>query len=131
MSDWVNNYEKQQREARNKAIAQLQDCSLRLQSQNIVKIEVTYSGGGDSGEIDGVLGYDADNKEVDIPTEVADIISDAAYALLPDGYENNDGGNGTLTVLLFENNIHIDHYQNVVEQEYESFNFPLSGEVNE
>jgi hypothetical protein len=39
------------------------------------------------------------------------------------GYENNDGGGGELIISVESGNVELNHYDNIVQQEYSRHNF--------
>ena len=83
----------------------------------VANIEVAYSGYGDSGAIDGVQFRDAAGLRVvrdNIPQGVRQKLETSAYAFLPTGFENNDGGQGSLTIDLPTRKITLQHEQNEV-----------------
>ena len=83
----------------------------------VANIEVAYSGYGDSGAIDGVQFRDAAGLRVvrdNIPHGVREKLETCAYAFLPAGFENNDGGQGSLTIDLPTRKITLQHEQNEV-----------------
>ena len=83
----------------------------------VANIEVAYSGYGDSGAIDGVQFRDAAGLRVvrdNIPQGVRENLETCAYAFLPAGFENNDGGQGNLTIDLPTRKITLQHEQNEV-----------------
>lgn len=83
----------------------------------VANIEIAYSGYGDSGAIDGVQFRDAAGLRVvrdNIPAGVREKLETSAYAFLPAGFENNDGGQGSLTIDLPTRKITIRHEQNEV-----------------
>lgn len=90
-----------------------------LKDNNVDKVEVTYSGSGDSGCIDDVVAYDADYKHIDLDSIVSNIdvkeaIEDLSYEILQDKYQydwyNNEGGYGTIYIHINDLNWNIDGY---------------------
>jgi hypothetical protein len=83
----------------------------------VANIEIAYSGYGDSGAIDGVQFRDAKGLRVvrdNLPAGIREKLETCAYAFLPAGFENNDGGQGSLTIDLPTRKITIRHEQNEV-----------------
>jgi hypothetical protein len=77
----------------------------------VSKIEASYSGIGDSG-----YGIDLEifDTQGNYMQELVEIFTDALISCAGhDGYENNDGGGGTLTILA-DGTFKLDHYDNVV-----------------
>jgi hypothetical protein len=98
-----------------------QELVLQLKDQGVNKIQVMYSGSGDSGGIDETHFYDKNedalnNKELE---DLIDTVNDAVYPLL-DGIEdwyNNDGGDGIVTIDLQTLKYEIENNVNFMEQE--------------
>jgi hypothetical protein len=66
-----------------------------LQEQGITEVRVRYSGSGDSGSVEEV---EIEPEHACLPSAIEDWLCVMAEDYCPDGYENNDGGYGTLTV---------------------------------
>jgi hypothetical protein len=90
----------------------------RLNQWGVSHVVVDYSGCGDSGCIDGISYFDACGKPVNMalvrPASDADI-EDALYEFLPAGFENNEGGQGTLTIDVGAASVKIAHSQNYTQ----------------
>ena len=69
-------------------------CSA-LQQKVITRVVVHYEGSGDSG---GVSEVEYEPEGTAVPEELADRIREVAEEYCPDGYEDNEGGYGSLTV---------------------------------
>lgn len=83
----------------------------------VSNIEIAYSGYGDSGAIDGVQFRDATGLRVvrdNIPSGVREKLETCAYAFLPAGFEDNDGGQGSLIIDLPSRRITLRHEENEV-----------------
>ena len=83
----------------------------------VVNIEVSYSGYGDSGAIDGVQYRDKAGLRVDrntLPGTLTEKLETAVYSFLPAGFENNEGGQGTVLIDLLARKITLQHGQNEV-----------------
>jgi hypothetical protein len=87
----------------------------RLKQWGVAKIVVDYSGCGDSGGIDGISYFDAAGQPVNMalvqPASDPDI-GDVVYEFLPAGFENNEGGQGTLTLDAEAGSVKIAHSEN-------------------
>ena len=84
---------------------------------DVSNIEIAYSGYGDSGAIDGVQFSDATGLRVvrdNIPSGVREKLETCAYAFLPTGFEDNDGGQGSLIIDLPSRRITLRHEENEV-----------------
>ena len=87
----------------------------RLKKWGVAKIVVDYSGCGDSGGIDGISYFDAAGQPVNmalVQTASDPDIGDVVYEFLPAGFENNEGGQGTLTLDAEAGTVKIAHSEN-------------------
>tara|TARA_R110000744_G_scaffold96624_2_gene186737 strand:+ start:306 stop:557 length:252 start_codon:yes stop_codon:yes gene_type:complete len=70
----------------------------KLKDNNIFRIEIHYSGGGDDGCIEEYCFYDIENNSIIIKDEVFEELDDYFYSMLCENIEwdwvNNDGGYG-------------------------------------
>ncbi len=83
----------------------------RLKQWGVSKVQVEYSGYGDSGCIDGITYLDAHDQPVnmDMVKAASDPeIANVVYEFLPAGFEINDGSQGTLTVDVTAGTVAID-----------------------
>jgi hypothetical protein len=71
-------------------------CEL-LHQHGIQKVTIQYEGSGDSGGIEHV---ELEPSHIKFPTAIQHQFWDLAEGFCPDGYENNDGGYGTLTLFI-------------------------------
>jgi len=72
-----------------------------MKENNVKKIEMNFSGSGDSGAIDNVVAWD-DSGDIKIDASTEETIVDFGSNALSqyyDGWENNDGGYGTIVIL--------------------------------
>lgn len=102
-----------------RAKARLRDVILpRLKQWGVSQVVVNYSGYGDSGCLDAISYRDAAGKPVDMalvrPASDPDI-ENTIYEFLPSGFENNDGGQGTLTIDVRNASLKLAHSQNYTE----------------
>jgi hypothetical protein len=95
---------------------QLRDVILpRLKNWGVAKIEVEYSGYGDSGSIDGISYLDAAGEPVNmnlVKSASDPDISSVVYEFLPAGFEINDGSQGTLTIDVHAGRVTLNHGEN-------------------
>lgn len=98
-----------------------------LAKAGVAKVVAEYSGYSDSGGIDCISYLDSDDKRVTLTGDAACVtgLEDALYEYLPAGFEINDGGQGTLTVIVTESKVVLDHGQNVTEVEESCEEFDL------
>ena len=94
----------------------------------VANIEVSYSGYGDDGSIDGIQYRDPTGIRVDratIPEKLIEDLESCAYEFLPAGFEINDGGQGTLTIDVGAAKVTIQHQENYTESHDSTREFPL------
>ena len=94
----------------------------------VANIEVSYSGYGDSGAIDGIQYRDPTGIRVDrapIPIQLIEDLESCAYEFLPAGFEINDGGQGTLTIDVQASKVTLTHETNYTASESTTKEFPL------
>lgn len=99
-----------------------------LKEQGIASVTIEYDGEGDSGQIGDIAARSSDNKPLDIeapitlaihkpktPTRYAslsDALDDFAWTVLQfyhGGFQDNEGGFGTLTIHVSDGKVTIDH----------------------
>lgn len=100
----------------------------RFRSLGVTNIEISYSGYGDDGSIDGVQYRDIAGIRVDratIPEKLIEDLESCAYEFLPAGFEINDGGQGTLTIDVQLAKLTIQHQENYTESHDSTREFPL------
>jgi rhodanese-related sulfurtransferase len=105
-----------------------------LRSKNIARVEIDYDGEGDTGQIADIWAVDAADHPVsldrpitvaldpDKPAIACDSLHEAldafAWLLLAEyhnGYENNDGGFGTIVIDVAKNSTTIDHNDRITD----------------
>jgi len=85
-----------------------------LQEQGITRVVVRYEGSGGSGGIEEIE-YEPPNAQPATPFE--DLLRDLAENYCPAGYENNEGGYGTLTIHPFLGLAELEHSQRYQDTE--------------
>ena len=86
-----------------------------LNKHRVANIEAAYSGSGDEGAIDGLQYRDAAGQRVErktLPPETIEALEACLYEFLPEGFEINDGSQGTLTLDLPSGRLSIQHQEN-------------------
>lgn len=99
-----------------------------LIQHRVANIEAAYSGYGDSGAIDGVQYRDAAGTRIDraeISQELKESLEACLYEFLPQGFEINEGSQGTLTIDVQANRISVQHQENYTATSESSQEFPL------
>lgn len=109
-----------------------------LSPLGIVKVEASYDGEGDSGQINDIYAYKADHSTVDLaksgPVSIGtdeqntrsfaslhELIDEFAWDVLchhHEGFENNDGGFGDIVIDVAENAVRIEHNWRISSSEY-------------
>jgi hypothetical protein len=109
-----------------------------LRNIGVVSIEADYNGWGDEGQVDSITALRADNSEVNLkryPCSITgadhirtleDLIEEFSWDAVQhfhDGFHNNDGGSGTVTIDVPTGRVKIAHNDNVVESVYSENEF--------
>ncbi len=105
--------------------AQIVSAMMAVKEAGIYKVEVDFSGGGDSGDIDEWRYYDEEKYEIDVDDErIIDIIQRIGERIIHNHYSydwyNNEGGRGTLHMDFKEKEWDIEGVQFVEEPNSES-----------
>lgn len=95
---------------------------LELKDLGVDKVEVNYSGSGDSGDIDTITYYNKAGEVVEIEGEYEEVhnkLQDYALTLLNDieDWWNNDGGYGVLNMFISQNTYSIENHIYFTETE--------------
>ena len=94
----------------------------------VANIEVSYSGYGDDGSIDGVQYRDPTGIRVEratIPEKLIEDLESCVYELLPAGFEIGEGAQGTLTIDVQAGKVTIQHQENFTDSRDSTREFPL------
>ena len=94
----------------------------------VANIEVSYSGYGDDGSIDGVQYRDPTGIRVDratIPEKLIEDLESCVYELLPAGFEIGEGAQGTLAIDVEATKVTLQHQENCTESQDSTREFPL------
>jgi len=85
-----------------------------LLTAGVNKVRVNYSGDGDEGRSEPPQFQDAQENPIDESTFRVDLDADRLAELLegfaPEGYEEGEGGHGTITFDLRTRKIRVEHY---------------------
>jgi hypothetical protein len=111
-----NEYENRRERERREAIAAIGDLCDRLTRLEVSRVEIDYDGQGDEGSVEEVR-YISGEVELasELPHDITSLLTDAAEALAPDGYEINDGGYGTLIIHIPDRRAELEHNQRYVD----------------
>lgn len=85
-----------------------------LRALDVTSLEADYDGYGDSGNVEAIR-TEPEVAKVDEMEGLADFLWSVAYAEHP-GFENNEGGGGTVTWDVAADRIDLDHYDNFIER---------------
>lgn len=85
-----------------------------LYTLGVSSVEAEYSGEGDSGDVNYVA-YKKINDKIKVPEDTASKLKDLIWALLPGGFENNDGGYGEVIIDTVNKKVRVEHHQRYVE----------------
>jgi hypothetical protein len=88
-----------------------------LRNLKVETLTAQYSGSCDSGNVDGIAVEPEQGLTADLEMKLQDFIWDVAYNAHP-GFENNDGGEGTVSWNIAADSITIEHGTNVVDIEW-------------
>ena len=102
--------------------------SLSAAALGVANIEVSYSGYGDDGSIDGIQYRDPTGIRVDratIPEKLIEDLENFVYTYLPAGFEIGEGAQGTLTIDVGAAKVTIQHQENYTESHDSTREFPL------
>jgi hypothetical protein len=95
---------------------------LRDKYPAVAHIEVTYSGSGDEGCIDEVYLRGRGGEKVEARDPNLDDLVEALFsAVTPAGFGINDGGDGEISVDVAARKILVDHRQNIVHREEDTY----------
>ncbi|MFA8443926.1 DUF6878 family protein [Yoonia sp.] len=114
-TDFASTMEKwaTERDAENKATRAALLAQLR--ALGVIEVTAEYEGYGDSGNVEDIT---LQPSGVTLPSELSSQLDDFAWAFAYQqhpGFENNDGGYGTLTWDIAKDSIDLDHADRYVE----------------
>ena len=99
-----------------------------FKSLGIANIEVSYSGYGDDGSIDGIQYRDPTGNRVDratIPEKLIEDLESCVYQFLPAGFEIGEGAQGTLTIDVAKSTVTLQHQENYTDSRDSTREFTL------
>lgn len=118
---WQEQKEERMRERQEKRSALL--TYLPEKHPQVQRIEVEYSGSGDEGYVDEIRYYDANDQPLEVEdADLGEILDDLCWLATPEGFYNDDGGQGTVSIYPTTGKILVEHGQNymkTVNEEYE------------
>jgi hypothetical protein len=112
-----------------------------LEQHGVTVVETRYDGYGDSGTIEDITLFDRAGAEVPITklgrlryrdtkataneVSLREKLEDLGYAILPCGWENNEGAFGTVNLNVKTRRIYVDHSWRVESTQEEPYGFEL------
>ncbi len=100
-----------------------------LQEQQVQRVVVRYEGSGDSGAVE-FIEFEPDDAQV--PAWIENALHDVAEGYCPDGYEDNEGGYGFLTIYPFLGLASLNHYDRYEDaQDMDLASVPLPEELRQ
>lgn len=96
----------------------------RLIELGVHVVTLEYDGYGDSGSVEAVIA-ETNGTELELPSDVQRELMEAAETLLPDGWENNDGAFGNLTLDVEGRQLTREHNWRIESTEYEEESWTL------
>jgi len=114
-TDFASTMEKwaAERDAENKEVRAALFAQLR--ALGVTEVTAEYEGYGDSGNVEGIT---LQPTETALPSDLSSQLDDFAWAFAYQqhpGFENNEGGYGTLTWDLAKDSIDLDHADRFVD----------------
>ena len=100
----------------------------RFRVLGVANIEVSYSGYGDDGSIDGIQYRNPTGIRVDratIPEKLIEDLESCVYELLPTGFEIGEGSQGTLTIDVEATKVTLQHSETCTESHDSTREFTL------
>lgn len=92
----------------------------RLTEMGVTLVDITYDGCGDDGTIEAIAAHAGDNA-VPLPDDLVEALTDAAYGLLPGGWELNEGSFGQLVLNVATRTINRQHNWRSTDYDEEEF----------
>jgi len=111
MEKWAAERDAENKEVRAKLLAQ-------LRALGVTAVTAEYEGYGDSGNVEDVTLVPSD---ISLPADLANQLDDFAWGFAYQqhpGFENNDGGYGTLSWDLVKDSIDLDHADRFVDSSH-------------
>lgn len=92
----------------------------------IFKVQASYNGEGDSGDLDPVYAVNVDGNYMEWPKSVAELrdkVSEILWHFVPAGFEQCDGSQGEITVELSTRKLIRNHQERVVKYDESARSF--------
>ncbi|HEX5482039.1 MAG TPA: hypothetical protein VFZ08_05380 [Terriglobia bacterium] len=116
----IAGYEERERQEKRAAIAALLALVDQLRLLGVSQVCATFNGYGDEGMIESIEFLDAQGDPVTgVRAEPFPNLQESFYPLLPDGYEQNEGSSGTVSLDVEHSRVLVDANWNVTTIENE------------
>ncbi|MCR9116142.1 MAG: hypothetical protein NXI22_04235 [bacterium] len=96
----------------------LRDSRPQLRELHVERIIIAYDGNGDSGCVENITAMKG-NDQIELPDELRAAVNEAAYGLLPLGWENENGSVGELIINVRSRHIKREHNWRIEDTQYE------------
>ncbi len=117
-TDFISQWEQQQREQESLARKSLQKACQQLAKRKVDIVTITYDGYGDSGTVEDPVAL-RNGKPVKLSHKLNELLLETAEALLPGGWEINDGACGEFVLNIKDRKFLREHNWRVTEYEHE------------
>lgn len=120
MQGALERYEERQREEKRAAKAALLALVDQLRTAGVSEVIATFSGYGDEGSIERIEFLDAQRQLVSLSEQFPNL-EKTFEVLLPDGFEDNEGSSGVVTLDVERGRVTVDTDWNVIETQNEHY----------
>ncbi len=123
-TDWFSRIQTERQDAASKAVATLKSLCDQFAALGIEEVRLNYDGYGDSGVIENVTAM-AGGEAVDLEGSLHNSFYNAAYDLLPFGWEDNAGSFGDLVLHVKDRRLVREHHERIEEVNYDEEEWEL------
>lgn len=113
-------FKAEERKAKKALLKTKEELRVALVAAGVAFASADYQGEGDDGNVEDSSYVDANKEEAgvddDLDVKFRNFAWECAYSAHP-GFENNDGGRGTVTFNVAENKVIIEHFDIVHNEE--------------
>jgi len=132
LDNWLAEHEANLKRRRDKLSAAKAALVAALKASRVATVTIAYDGEGDSGQVNDIAATNARGKPVQLRgsvvleldgvpccynclSEAIDAFTWEVLALYHDGFVNNEGGYGTLTIDVRKSKVTLDHNDRIIE----------------
>ncbi len=121
VTDWISHYRAEMDAHKQAASTHFAKVTVpKLAKLGVRRIDIEYSGYGDSGGINSCGMYGDNDTPVQVDNdEIREEIGNYAYELMPPGFENNEGGEGVIKIDVVNGTYKLHHGQHIQETNWE------------